>query len=439
MPKTSLVFPFTQTHIKLTDYPYQKEVEIRLKMAHLTDLEVKLLQEIVHQSLHISVQHLADHLEIAVEDLIPILDKWSETKLFKRHDLQLTIDKEMRKSIEFQLEKFEENFEPNLNFLQTILNRLPQAILIDWYAISRSAHDFFSFIVERFFINPQVYLYHLEQLTFKNPVLRQIQEEVFRSPHLCVRVDDLKKKFHLTHEKFELDLLILEFHFVCCLSYRHVDGHWEEVVTPFAEWQEILKYQAHIQKAYLDEPISETYLSGIPFIETLKTDLQSFQKKKGKESPTLSAELTQLGLLADHQVTEQGEKWLKQTFHEQVMTLFSYFSSEPSFKLRFKELWQDRQLRLIDKSLRYLDVNRWIIFDLFIKGLIISLGDRDPLTLKLKGKRWKYQFPTYTDLEKEFIQVVILERLSRLGVVEVGEWQGRHCFRLTPFGAHFIS
>jgi hypothetical protein len=439
MPKNTLTFPFSQTHVKLTDYDYKRELDIRHRMAHLSHLEVELLQEIIHQSLRISISSLAKHLEVSVQDLQPLLDRWSHAKLFTQQESTLIVDKEMRKFIEFQLEKFDEDFEPDLNFLQETLGRLPPTILLDWYAIPRTAHEFFPTIVTRFFINPQTYLNHLEQLSFKNATLCHLIEDIFKAVHEPLRAADLKQKYHLSDDQFGLYILILEYHFICCLSYRLVDGYWEEVVTPLKEWQEILSYEVKAQKAYLTQPIEKIHLSGLAFVETLQSTLKKFQAKKGKKTDPLYDELTQLGFLDHAHLSSEGESWLSQKPQEQMMTISAYFLDQLDLKKRFGDLWAIKQLRLVDSSLRRLRVNQWVQFNLFLKSLTISLGQRDPLSLKLKGTRWKYHFPVYTDLEKDFIKVALLERLSRFGVIEVGEFQGQPCFRLTAFGAHFIS
>lgn len=439
MPKNSLVFPFTQTHVKLTDYDYKKDLDIRKRMAHLSEIEVELLQEIIHQSLKISVSQLAKHLNLSVTQLLPLLDKWEELKLFKRDDMTLIVDKETRKLIEFQLERFDNSFEPNLNFLQSLLDRLPQEILLDWYSVSRTAQEFFPSIVNHFLINPQVYIQYLDQLEFKNSILKDIIKDVFTAKNYILRAEDLKKKYHLSQDLFELYILVLEYHFACFLDYQFVDGFWEEIVTPLHEWQEILKYRNKIQQAYIRQPVDQVLLSGLDYIDELKNTLKKFKSKKGTQADPLYQDLVQLKFLENEFLTKDGNFWLTQTLTEQMSTLANHFLNEPHLINRFGSLWATKQLRLIDSSLRQLEVNQWVRFDLFIKGLKISIGDREPLALKLKGKKWKYQFPVYNELEKEFIEVAILERLSRFGVIEVGKFQGHACFRLTPCGSQFIS
>ena len=195
--------PPRKAKISLTDYSFHRDIETRLLTARLSICEVEVLREIIHHSLTISVKQLAEDIGITVEALLPILDKLGPLKLFKRQNMTLLVDKEMRKYFEVKMEKFDEGFQPDLVFLQNILNKVPIHVLPLWYAIPRSSDNIFGSIVEKYFVTPKAYRQYLDELQFDNPVLTAIIQEVYHPPHFKVTVTTLMDKFGLTHETIE--------------------------------------------------------------------------------------------------------------------------------------------------------------------------------------------------------------------------------------------
>lgn len=443
-----------KTKINLADYGYRKDIENRILMSQLSDFEVSLLQEIIHHSLTISIQELSQELNTAVDTLIPVLDKLAATKLFKRQNHSLIVDKELRKFYESQLQKFDDDFVPDLEFLQQLLNNLPIHLLPQWYAISRTSTNIFASIIEKYFSTPKIYLQYLIELQFDDPLLHSIIDEVYQAPHFKVNGADIMAKFGLTRETFEEYLLLLEYHFVCCLSYNKKDEGWIEVVTPFAELRDFLIYESQAKGHPIHEPIECIIDKDFSFIQDMTTLIKSCQTKKiqPKEVKNLQAktapkikrlvdkliqvEYVKLNEKGEILATEKGKSWISKEQPEKIENL----ASEPLNRLTqdFGPLWNIRNLHLIEKKLRKLPPNLWVELDRFIQGFIAPIGNKEPVTLKKKGKKWKYEVPLYTDQEKQFIQAVVLERLSELGVVNTGNHKGKMVFCLTPFGSHFI-
>ena len=224
-----------KTKVVLSDYPYRKDIENRLSLSSLTLFEVDVLREILHHSLEFPILQLADILNTSTDKLIPVLDKLSATKLFKRDNLKLTIDKEKRKNFELQLEKFEDDFEPNLEFLQGLLNKVPIQILPHcWHPISRTSDNIFASIVERTSCTPEDYRNYISELHFDDPVLNGIIEDLFSTSGFKIRESTLISKYKLSREKFsEHSLHLLEYSFVCCLRYEQVDGFWKSSLHHF--------------------------------------------------------------------------------------------------------------------------------------------------------------------------------------------------------------
>lgn len=371
-----------KTKICLSDYPFQRDVEARLFLAKLSCTEIEILREIIHHSLKIQVEQLAAELDLRLETLIPILDKLSEVKLFRRQYMTLVVDKEMRKYFEIQIEKFDDDFRPDLDFFQSLLGHIPIHLLPSWYAIPRTSDNIFDSIIEKYFLTPKIYRRYLHDLNLEDPILHSIINEVHCAPTFKVSAHQLMERFQISHSKFEEYLLELEFHFICCLAYEQQNDQWQEVVTPFAEWREVLDFEYY------------TRLKPIPGEDI----------SKDQETPVAYNEpLNQSDLSQD-----------------------------------FPLLWNGRNLNLIEKSLRRLPSFQWVTLDNFLEGVTAPIGDRKSASLKKIGRKWRYTLPSYTDQEKLFMKRAILERLPKLGIVNTGAYKGLPCLSLTPFGSLMV-
>jgi hypothetical protein len=443
--------------ISLADYSYRRDIEIRILISQLSIFEVNVLQEIIHHSLNISIELLAKDLGITIDLLSPILDKLGSIKLFKRQGLNLIVDKEMRKYLEFQIEKFDDNFEPDLEFIQNFLNRVPIHVLPLWYSIPRSSDNIFESIIEKYFLTPKIYLLYLNELQFDNPILDAIIKDVYHAPDFKMTAAELMAKYSLTRECFEEYLLLLEYHFACCLSYNKTDDYWQEIVTPFSELREFLQFEVQTKPIPIQGTVKSAYYTNFNFIHDLIALLQVCLSKKisikdvknlhaqsSSQRENILSKLVQIGFANQYAngqliATEKGKAWLSKPFPEQIANLASDPLNKLSNASEFSTLWNVRNLHLIEKNLRRLAPNEWVEFQDFLKGFIAPIGDKEPIFLKNKGKKWKYALPTYTNHEKQFIQSVIMERLAELGIVDTGLYQGEPCFCLTSFGNRFIQ
>ena len=99
----------------------------------------------------------------------------------------------------------------------------------------------------------------------------------------------------------------------------------------------------------------------------------------------------------------------------------------------------EKNVREIEKSLSKLTTLSWVYFDDFLKGCVATFGEGSKLELKKTGKTWRYAIPDYSEKEKLFIQIALLEWLFESGVVQTGLLDIRPCFRLTGLGKKLFS
>ncbi len=450
-----------KNRINLSDYPYEKDIKNRLLMADLTVFEVDVIHEILHSSIKIEIEQLAESLNTSPKKLVPVLEKLSKMKLLKVLDQQIEVNKEMRKYFESEIIKYDDEFQADMEFLKGLLNKVPIHVLPQWYPIPKTSDDIFLSIIEKFFHTPKLYQRYLDDLTFDDPILREIMNEVFASPDLKVQCKSLLKKYSLTREKLEEYLLLLEFNLACCLSYSMVDDKWEEVITPFYEWKKYLQFERDTHPVTIKdtENIVRTHPEDFGFVQDMTRILLAAQDKmitlvNNELSPENVKEflpevefnklppyyikkvietLVKLKFLdIENNILEtldSANDWIKKPILEQAMLLYRFSGSHI----------QDKDIRSTEKSLKKVLKMGWIYFDDFIAGFTAPIGEVQPVSLQCTGKRWKYVLPKYSKGDINLIKTTIFERLFQSGMVCTGMHDGKACFMVTPFGKNTLD
>jgi DNA-binding Lrp family transcriptional regulator len=437
--------------VVLTDYNYQRDIDSRLLIANLTAFEIEILREILNNSLTISLKQFAEHLNISLPELMLFIDKLKPSKLIKVVKENALIDKEVRKYYESHLIKFDEQFEPGMEFLQSLLIKVPLLASTAWYSLPRTSDDIFQSILEKFLASPKTYERYLQEIQFEDPKLNQIVKKIFSSFDYTVTAKELMNTCHLSHEKFEECMLVLEYNFVGCLQYRKVDGCWEEIVAPFFEWHELLRFKRDTTpKKILDVTnIQRSHSEDFGFVQDMSKILNALQIKplaiepfegsytlKPKEaaklfprSPTIYLKNLMDKLLINHMVEIDKERayaleisleWLQKSDQEKALTM-------------------SRHPIQVEKDLKRVLNLGWIYVEDFLKGFTGAFGLKETGSLKNKGKKWKYVLPSYTPQELEMIQTTLCERLFEAGVVAVGSLLEKPCICVTPFGKALLE
>lgn len=454
--------------IELKNYNYVRDIENRLLMSQLNVLEVEVLKEILNSSLKFTVKQLVESVGIDKDILIPILDKLSKTKLLQQSDELIIVDKELRKYYEVQILKFDKDFEPGMEFLQSLLSKIPIHILPDWYSISRTSDHIFHSMIEKYLQTPKIFERYQQELNFNESELAAICLDVLNAPDFKLSSRYLMDKHKISHECFEKFMLILEFNMICCISYEMIDGVWEEMVTPFYEWREYLRFTRDTAPLTIANPstIQRLHPHDFGFIKDLISLLQAMKKgpvsvKASKGTEGYGLEITtaktllpdfvttplstsypahlverllqlQLATISKQHlhISKYAEEWLKLPIQDQALLLYRLPPSSDSIMLTFSE----KDIREVEKNLRRVAHSGWTSFDHFFAGMTISIGNAEAVSLKCKGKRWRYCIPSYSESERKFIEAVICNKLFETGMVAIGFHENSLCFSVTPFG-----
>ena len=460
--------------ISLEDYDYKQDIENRLLMAQFTSKDIDVLEEILYSSIRIPIRKLAKSTDLEEKELLPILEKISKTGLFTFEEDSIVVDKEMRKYFEAQILKFDPDFKPGMDFLQSLLRKVPIHVLPVWYSIPRTSNNIFDSLVEKYLLTPQIFLRYLNELNFADPILTGIVQDVYKAKELKLYGKNLMEKYGISREQFEECLLLLEFHFVCCLGYEKVDDKWQEIVTPFYEWREYCHFLSNTEvipistsnKITRFRPQDFSYIQDLSHIlsTTKKQPISLFLDKNNRLIPnteTLNTLATKIEGFnndpkfidyIDRLINKMRQLKLADVVDDRLYALESandFLDMRPENRALFlyrhplnrlnsaqvsADILTDRNLREAEKSIiRVLNLG-WVYFDDFIQGVIAPLGENSTVILKRLGKSWKYNLPCYTEEELALIKASVLEWLFEIGVTAIGECAGKECFSVTAFG-----
>lgn len=452
-----------KNNVVLSDYNYRRDIENRLFMGNLSLFEVDVLREIVDGSLKFTIKQLASHLDVPDKKLQPVLKKIATTSLIQIQGENVTVDKETRRYFESEIIKFEDSFEPNMDFLQGLLSKAPIHALPNWYAISGSSQNIFNSIVETFLKTPKTYERYLSALKFKDPLMHEIMHDLFSHPNYAIPSSDLIKKYGFSEEKFEEMMLLFEFNFVCCLGYERLKDRWQQVVVPFAEWHSYLLFLKESRpKTIADaEEIKRAHPQDFGFVRDVAALVQVLQQQKVilKSGLPTKAEINQiwpnlnevadpkehlenifqtvigmdLGVIAGNalQMGSYGVNWLAQNTQEKSLHVYAYRMQQIKNALK---TYSEKDLREAERALKRVAHDGWVYFDDFMEGCTAHVGAHPMVFLHNKGKKWKYLLPEYTEEDCRFIRDVFAGPLFEAGLVAVGEHKKRFCLCVTPFG-----
>lgn len=447
--------------ITLSDYNYRRDIENRLLLASFTIFEISVLEEILYSPIKVLIRKIAKNIDKTEEEVVPVLEKLSKTGLLAIEGDSITVDKETRKYFETEIEKFEPDFCPGMEFLQNVLKKVPIHALPIWYSIPRTSNNIFESLVEKYLLTPQIFQRYLMELTFGDPALSAIAQDVLRSPDLTLTANDVMKKYELSREKFEENMLILELHFVCCLRYEQSGNGWEEKVTPFYEWREYLTFlKTTTTQPITDSAKIERFRShDFAFIEDMTATLLLIKKQPTPLNPKGYAEiaarlqeippspqyidqiisklqLLKLAEVVDNklQAAQPAAEWLEMRVENRALYLYRHSLNKIQSVSLSPHLMSEKVIRDAEKAVMRILHSGWVFYDEFDKGVIVPFGDHPAATLKKCGKGWKYALPQYTPEEKGFIRAIVFEWLFEAGITAVGTYQGRPCFTVTAFG-----
>lgn len=468
--------PYRKNKVNLEDYDYLADIQNRLMLADLEAHELDLLEELLYGPPKRCIIKLTQEFDLNEKDIEKSLKKFQEAGLFQIKENNIILNKEKRKYFETQITKFDSSFVPGMEYLQSLLRKAPFHILLNWYPIPRTSNNIFDSIIEKYLLTPQIFQRYLMELNFGNEAVSSIVDDVFNSKEFQVFGKDLKKKYNLSDEKFEEIMLHLEFNFVCCLTYKKVGHSWQQVVTPFYEWQQYLKFlqnskpipietpekvkkYRHNEFAFIEditailnlckyEPLplvldnQEKWLPDKVFHKKIKEVLSEGDFKTEEDFLLYLSRLIQkllflkLVKISDSSliIHEDADEWLALSIENRALASYKQTLTKLDVENYSQEIATERNIREIEKSLNNVIHTGWVYFDEFMKNFSACISENSKISLKKTGKNWSYSLPEYSEEEKSLIEKTILEWLFEAGLVSIGTHENQNCFCVTSFG-----
>lgn len=427
--------------VNMTDYPFDQDIECRLAMSDFATLDIEILEEILYNPLKIPLKKLARSVGCKENELEKSLKKFESVGLLSFFEDAVVIDKEKRKYFEFEITRFGPDFKPDMEFLQGLLRKVPIHALPVWYSIPRTSNNIFESIVEKYLLTPHIFQRFLQEIQMGDRVLQGIIQDVYDSSELKVSSSDLIAKYNLTAKTFEEMILLLEFHFACCLIFEKQEDHWIEFVAPFHEWKEYLCFFRATEPICIDPkvPIERAdQSSDFAFIEEMSSLLLKAKKESIEIPISSSIEKLHLLKLAEYvdgklHSLEAGDAWLNLTLENKSLYLYSH----PNNRILSLSS-SEKCVREAEKAIKRVLHGYWVYFDDFLKGILVPLSEQSVVTLRRFGKQWKYVLPRYSEEEKALFKAIIFEWLYEFGMVTIGKCQGKDCFAVTQWGRFFF-
>lgn len=473
--------PFRKNRINLADYDHIQDIQNRIFFSGITQQELDVLEEILYSPLKFAIIDLAKNLELKVSVVKEILQKLERTHLIKIQGDTVLVDKEIRKYFDAELQKFDERFVPGMEFIQSILKKPPIHVLPIWYQIPRASDNIFESLVEKYFSTPLIYQRYLQEIKPADDVMFKIVSDLFHSKELKLDAAEMMNSLKLTQEQFHEYMLELEFNFICCIAYENEDGVWKEIITPFHEWKEYLffirdnqpsqiettdlieLYRTHefafaedltnLLKLTSQRPIHLNSDLSFPadHIELIAEALQGFDLSFEDGNAMIHAYFKRLAEKAIHTgladvknnyftpSSTSSVEWLSYSDEKKAHTIYKHPNNRFLNPECPQDLVSEKNIREIEKSLTKLVKLDWVYLEDFLKGIIASIGEIGKVELKKFGKNWKYTLPEYSEKEKLFIEITLLEWLFESGVIQPGVIGSKPCFRLTSLGKKLFS
>lgn len=458
--------------INLLDYDYQRDIENRLIVSNLNDQEIEILEELFFCSINTTITKLSKNLDILADELFEVLTKFQKTDLLEIDGDNISIDKKMRKYFELQLYRYDEKFDPDIEFLLNLLKNVPIHVLPVWYAIPRTSNNIFQSIIEKYLLTPSVYKRYLDNLCYEDTICKNIIHDILNSDSLEVPLKDIIEKYMLTREDAEKHVLFLEFSMACCLYFKKINNEWVPIVTFFHEWKNyLLTIKNKKAKSIDDINIKRHVIDEFPFISDMNKVLDIIKKKeiyvsisKSEISLSLSnynkiinqidlshlnnedkalyvnqiiqklLKMKLINCIDDHlYISPEAKDWTKMSNEKQAIFLYNSPANDYIFNNLPAILQNERIIRDAEKSLYSIVNSGWVYIEDFLEGLTIPLGDKSNQLVK-EGKKWSYSIPDYSKNEILLIKNIILYNLFEAGLISIGSHNNKACIKVSDFG-----
>jgi hypothetical protein len=448
----------------LDDYPYAQDIQQRVLLHGASTCDIKVLEEILFSSIKTSYSKLLESTDLEPAELNKSLHLFKQCGLIKEDGEHLVIDKDLRKFFELEIQRFEEDFNPGIEFLAQIFKKVPIHILPVWYALPRTSTNIFESIIEKYLHTPQIYQRLLTDAQTHEPQLKNIIDLLFTADQLELDLEFLQQKFNLGLDSLFQLIAQLEFNLIACVKYQQKDQNYRCILTPFSEFKNYLLHLRNTEALSLDESkVNKITLAPFDFVEGLFTLIKCFKNKTFTyplnrhqeaelkealsennlsylELEELMQKLFQVQLIDQKNgqvnINETSQSFISMKPESASLILYRHPLNKPKFNLSISV---EKAIRECEKASSRLIGKGWVLVEDFMKGLVIPFSEEQQVLIKKVGRRWQYHLPVYSSLDLEFINYIFTDWFEKVGVMEQGFYNDKPCIRLTTLGTEIFS
>ena len=458
--------------VSLEDYDYKRDISGREFLSQILTGDLEIFEEILLGSIKRPLQSLSADLGMSLPELTEALERLLPSQLFKIEADALILDKERRKYYELNIERLNDNFAPDLEFVRGLLKQVPIHSLPIWYFLPRNVSDIFESLVEKYFLTPAVYERHLTAAPLENPLLSEVAKRLLNSPNFKLEARALCKDFGLSSEAFHKLCLELELNFIGFLTFEEKEASFIPKLTLLKEYTDYLKKkQTLLPKSSDPLPIEELRPVEFAFVKDMSKIVQ-LAKSHGLELNTdgnltkesvqiISRSLEKMPELTPSSLDEQAAYFNRLVKRLTTLDVLAIKDGElvgGSSEARWNELslddqgfcllsrlrearaqacgFQEKSAREAEKATAQAIGHSWISFEAFMEGAIIPLRPEIDVRITRQGRRWHYALPSYTEAELALMKKTLFEGLFEAGIVALGTHREtkKTYFKVTPFG-----
>ncbi len=456
---TDTLLSLRKNKIHLADFGFQKEIDNRRLLAQMSSLEAEILEEIFFSSSKLSLLKISRKFMTTPEKMKKLMQKFEDIQLLSIDDDLILVDKHPRKNLELYMQRFENEFEPDVEYLLSTLKTLPIHLLPVWYAIPRTSSDIFQSIIDKYLKTPYIYKRYLENLCFENASIQTICSMLLESNNLKLELKKIEETLSLSEEEMAKLLLYLEYSMICSVIYKDkipflcFYKEWKDYllatrksnpissVLPSSSFTDPFAFVTHMEAVvdFVEKKAIKVFCqqNEILIPESLAKPLFTQYPEISKHLVSVVHKLIKLQLINvidDHLYPSKNLKaWKKLNKEEKALHL--YRTSEPKYKATYPI---EKILRDVESNLMRLCHDSWISMKDFLALSLIGFSQED-LQLQQKGKNWSYKIPVYHKEEQNFIHNVIENYYFESGIVVLGTHENTRCFTLTSFGKKFLK
>lgn len=452
--------------IELEDFDYQSAISSRLLVEKLNTSQMHVLEEILYSPLKICIDELCDNTDTDTLQIHSILEALSPLGLFTVEGNKLLVKKDARKYFEMLIEKFADDFSPDLDYFRNLIKHVPIHSVVAWFHIPRTSNNIFNSIIEKHFLTPKTYEKYIKETLVATPEISEIAYYVINSKEDKVSCKEILEKFTLTEEQLEEKILLLEYHYIAASCYEVQGDHYEKYLSLFAEWKTWRRNSQSLSEDELslhEDEIERMSDDEFAFIEDMSIILKicdqidlrvAFNQKEelfflDEDAPQLSelrssdpsyiARIINKNLLLGLCVIEEdvlrqtppAVKWLATPLKKRTLITFKHPHNALSHKSNFSFHQHDRNIIEVQKALATVENDKWIMFDEFMERYLSLENTLKQAELKKVGRKWQFETAEYDPKEIEFIKLVVLGWLFESGMVIPGRYQNQDCFKVT--------